>query len=180
MLFSKITHLQMKKIFLFLIALFIFTAGINAQKVTPAKWSWALSKPNPAVGETVDIVFTVKMDKSWHHYASDFSPNVGPIVSTIKLKNNDSFEAVGALKSINSKKKHDEVFDGDVAYFEGKGEMRQSIKILKANPVIEGQYDGQVCSDVTGQCVPVKGAFKIEAKTGASAVTTEKKKAKTK
>jgi thiol:disulfide interchange protein len=170
----------MKKILFILIAFLTFTVSINAQKVTPAKWSWALSKPNPAVGETVDIVFTVKMDKSWHHYASDFSPNVGPIVSTIKLKNNDSFEAVGALKSINSKKKHDEVFDGDVAFFEGKGEMRQSVKILKENPVIEGSYDGQVCSDVTGQCVPVKGVFKIEAKTGASASTTEKKKAKTK
>jgi Disulphide bond corrector protein DsbC len=170
----------MKKILFILITFLTFTTSINAQKVTPAKWSWALSKANPAVGETVDIVFTVKMDKTWHHYASDFSPNVGPIVSTIKLKTNDSFEAVGALKSINSKKKHDEIFDGDVAFFEGKGEMRQSIKILKENPVIEGQYDGQVCSDVTGQCVPVKGAFKIEAKTGATTDATVKKKAKTK
>ncbi len=170
----------MKKIFFSLIAFLILSTGVDAQKVTPAKWSWALSKPNPAVGETVDIVFTLKMDKTWHHYASDFDPKVGPIVSTIKLKSNDSFEALGALKSINSKKKHDDIFDGDVAYFEGKGEMRQSIKILKENPVIEGQYDGQVCSDVTGQCVPVKGAFKIEAKTGATTDATVKKKAKTK
>ena len=58
--------------------------------------------------------------------------------------------------------------------------MRQSIKILKENPVIEGQYDGQVCSDVTGQCVPVKGAFKIQAKTGATTDAAVKKKAKTK
>ena len=99
----------MKKVFFILITLLTFTVGISAQKVTPAKWSWALSKPNPAVGETVDIVFTVKMDKTWHHYASDFDPKVGPIVSTIKLKNNDSFEALGALKSINSKKKHDDI-----------------------------------------------------------------------
>lgn len=170
----------MKKILFVLIVLFTCTAGINAQKVTPAKWSWALSKPNPNVGETVDIVFTLKMDKTWHHYASDFDPKVGPIVSTIKLKTNDFFEPLGVLKSVNSKKKHDETFDGDVAYFEGKGEMRQSIKILKENPVIEGQYDGQVCSDVTGQCVPVKGVFKIEVKTGATTNVTVKKKAKTK
>ncbi len=170
----------MKKILFIIITLLTFTAGINAQKITPAKWSWALSKPNPVVGEIVDIVFTLRMDKSWHHYSSDFDPKVGPIVSTIKLKSNDSFEAIGTLKSINSKKKHDEVFDGDVAFFEGKGEMRQSIKILKENPVIEGLYDGQVCSDVTGQCVPVKGAFKIEAKTGSTTDASVKKKAKTK
>ena len=60
-----ITHLPMKKIFFILITLLTFTVGINAQKVTPAKWSWALSKPNPAIGETVDIVFTVKMNKFW-------------------------------------------------------------------------------------------------------------------
>jgi Disulphide bond corrector protein DsbC len=170
----------MKKIFFILITFLTFTTSINAQKVTPAKWSWALSKSNPTVGETVDIVFTLKMDKTWHHYASDFDSKVGPIVSTIKLKTNDSFEAIGALKSVNSKKKHDEVFDGDVAFFEGKGEMRQSIKILKENPVIEGSYDGQVCSDITGQCVPVRGAFKIEAKTSATTDATVKKKAKTK
>ncbi len=166
----------MKKIFFSLLTLLIFSIGVNAQKVTPAKWSWVLSKPNPAVGETVDIIFTLKMDKSWHHYASDFSPNVGPIVSTIKLKNSDSFEAVGGLKSIKSIKKHDDIFDGDVAYFEGKGEMRQSVMILKENPVIEGTYDGQVCSDVTGQCVPVKGAFKLEVKSGATTDAAAKKK----
>lgn len=170
----------MKKIFFILITFLTFTVGINAQKIAPAKWSWALSKPNPTVGETVDIVFTLKMDKTWHHYASDFDPKVGPIVSTIKVKNNDSFELIGSLKSVNSKKKHDDIFDGDVAYFEGKGEMRQSIKILKENPVIEGQYDGQVCSDVTGQCVPVKGAFKIVAKTVVNTDATVKKKVKTK
>ncbi|MDH4460986.1 MAG: cytochrome c biogenesis protein CcdA [Flectobacillus sp.] len=166
----------MKQLFLGFLLLFTLTAGkANAQKINPAKWSWTLSKPNPAVGETVDVIFTITTDKTWHHFASDFDPNVGPIVTTIKFKPSDSFELVGNLKSINPIKKHDEIFDGDVSYFEGKGELRQTIKILKENPVIEGNHDGQACSDATGQCVPVKGKFKLEVKKGSDANDLKKK-----
>jgi hypothetical protein len=175
----QIPHLQMKKIFFSLIVLLTLSVGINAQKITPAKWSWALSKPNPVIGETVDIVFTLKMDKGWHHFATDFDEG-GPIITTIKFKPNDSYELVGKLKSINPIKKKDEVFEVNVAYFEGKGEIRQSVKILKDNIVIEGIHDGQACTDATGQCVPIKAAFKLEAKAGATTDASEKKKATTK
>ena len=164
----------MKKIFFSLIALLILSVSVDAQKITPAKWSWALSKQNPAVGETVDIIFTLKMDKGWHHFATDFDEG-GPIITTVKFKPNDSYELVGKLKSINPIKKKDEVFEVNVAYFEGKGEIRQSVKILKDNILIEGIHDGQACTDATGQCVPIKAAFKLEAKTG-SVSDSEKKK----
>ena len=169
----------MKKIFFSLIALLIISLSVDAQKVTPSKWSWALSKPNPTVGETVDIIFTIKSDKTWHHFATDFDEG-GPIITTVKFKPNDSYELVGKLKSINPIKKKDEIFEVNVAYFEGKGEIRQSVKILKDNVVIEGMHDGQACSDATGQCVPIKGAFKLEAKAGATSDASEKKKATTK
>jgi hypothetical protein len=167
----------MKKIFFSLIALLILSVSVDAQKITPAKWSWALSKTNPAVGETVDLVFTLKMDKGWHHYATDFEPD-GPIITTVKFKANDSYELVGGLKSINPIKKKDEVFGTMVAYFEGKGEIRQSVKILKENIVIEGIHDGQAC-DEGSRCVPIKAAFKLEAKAGSNS-DSEKKKATTK
>ncbi len=165
----------MKKIFFSLIALLILSVSVDAQKITPAKWTWALSKQNPAVGETVDIIFTLKMDKGWHHFATDFDEG-GPIITTVKFKPNDSYELVGKLKSIDPIKKKDEVFEVNVAYFEGKGEIRQSVKILKDNILIEGIHDGQACTDATGQCVPIKAAFKLEAKTGSNS-NSEKKKA---
>lgn len=165
----------MKKIFFSLIALLMLAFGVNAQKVTPSKWSWELSKPNPAVGETVDIIFTIKNDKTWHHFATDFDEG-GPIITTVKFKPNDSYELVGKLKSINPIKKKDEIFEVNVAYFEGKGEIRQSIKILKDIVLIEGSHDGQACSDATGQCVPIKGVFKLEAKASENSDTSLKKK----
>lgn len=152
----------MKRFFAFTCTLLLTALVSQAQIVTPAKWSWAYAKPEAKVGETIEIVFTVTIDKGWHLYSSDFDPNVGPIVTSIKVKPNDSFQLVGGLKAINSKKKHDEIFDGEVKYFEGKGEFRQTVKILKENPVIEGSYDSQACQD-DGSCVPVRGNFKLEA-----------------
>ena len=168
----------MKKILFSIVVFLISSLGVDAQKITPSKWSWALSKPNPAVGETVDIVFTIKSDKTWHHFATDFDEG-GPIITTVKFKPNDSYELVGKLKSVNPIKKKDEIFEVNVAYFEGKGEIRQSVKILKEKAIIEGTHDGQACSDATGQCVPIKGAFKLEVKAGSNS-DSEKKKATTK
>jgi len=165
----------MKKIFFSLIALLMLASGLNAQKVTPSKWSWVLSNPNPAVGETVDIIFTIKNDKTWHHFATDFDEG-GPIKTTINFQPNDSYQLVGKPKSINPIKKKDEIFEVNVAYFEAKGEIRQSVKILKNAVLIEGSHDGQACSDATGQCVPIKGAFKLEAKGSAASDASEKKK----
>ncbi|MFD1819886.1 Disulphide bond corrector protein DsbC [Pseudarcicella hirudinis] len=168
----------MKKIIFsfFTILTLLVSVAVNAQKLTPAKWSWALSKPNPAVGETVDIVFTVKIDKDWYLYSSDFDPDLGPIVTTIKFKANDSYATVGGLKAINPHKKFDkEIWNGEYTYFKEKGEFRQSVKILKTDIVIEGVYDSQTCTDKTGQCVPIKGPFKLEAKAGADNVSAKKK-----
>ncbi|MET3125934.1 thiol:disulfide interchange protein DsbD [Arcicella rosea] len=152
----------MKKLLFSLFILLICSVAISAQKITPAKWSWALSKANPAVGETVDIVFTVNIQDDWYLYSSDFSEDLGPTVTTIKLKANDTYEAVGGLKAINPIKKFDkEIWNGEYTYFKHKATFRQSVKILKAKFLIEGAYDSQSCSDASGQCVPVKGVFSL-------------------
>ena len=152
----------MKKLFFSLLILLTYSVGTTAQKLTPAKWSWALSKANPAVGETVDIIFSVDIQDDWYLYSSDFSEDLGPTVTTIKLKANDSYEAVGGLKAINPSKKFDkEIWNGEYTYFKHKATFRQSIKILKAKFLVEGAYDSQSCSDVSGTCVPVKGNFAL-------------------
>lgn len=164
----------MKKIFLSLFSLFIFSIAVNAQKVNPAKWSWSFSKANPVVGETVDIVFKVNILDDWYLYSSDFSEDLGPIVTTIKLKPNSSYEAVGGLKAINPSKKFDkEIWNGEYTYFKHKAEFRQTVKVLKEKLLVEGSYDSQSCSDVTGQCVPVKGIFSLEKTLSEEKKTTE-------
>ncbi len=166
----------MKKTLIGFILIALFTSNINAQKLTPAKWSWILSKANPEVGERVDIIFKVTIIDDWYLYSSDFSRDLGPIVTSIKLKSNPTFIPLGELIAINPSKKMDtEVWNGEYTYFKHHAEFRQKIKILKANPIIEGSYDSQSCSDVTGQCVPVKGEFKIDPQIGAGEDLEKKK-----
>lgn len=162
----------MKKIILSLFSLFIFSIAVNAQKVNPAKWSWSFSKANPVVGETVDIVFKVNILDDWYLYSSDFSEDLGPTVTSIKLNPNSSFQAVGGLKAINPSKKFDkEIWNGEYTYFKHNAEFRQTVKVLKEKLLVDGAYTSQSCSDITGQCVMVSGVFKLES------ASNEKKKA---
>lgn len=154
----------MKKILFSLLLISSLASVTLAQKITPAVWSWSLSKAKPEAGETVDIIFTVKIQKDWYLYSSDFDPNLGPIVTSVKLNPNESFEVVGDLKAINPHKKFDkEIWNGEYTYFKGKAEFRQTIKILNPDFIIDGSFDSQSCSDKTGQCVPVKGNFTLVA-----------------
>lgn len=166
----------MKKLLSSILLLLTLSTISFAQKVNPAKWTWSLSKPNPEVGETVDVIFTVSIQKDWYLYSSDFDPDLGPTVTTIKFTPNDSYETVGSLKAINPSRKFDkEIWNGEYSYFKGKAEFRQTVKILKDKINIDGVYDSQSCSDVTGMCVPIKGAFLIEAQSAAAKKTDDKK-----
>jgi thiol:disulfide interchange protein DsbD len=86
----------MKKLLSSILLLLTLSTISFAQKVNPAKWTWSLSKPNPEVGETVDVIFTVSIQKDWYLYSSDFDPDLGPTVTTIKFTPNDSYETVGS------------------------------------------------------------------------------------
>ena len=166
----------MKKLLSSILLLLTLSTISFAQKVNPAKWTWSLSKPNPEVGETVDVIFTVSIQKDWYLYSSDFDPDLGPTVTTIKFTPNDSYETVGSLKAINPSRKFDkEIWNGEYSYFKGKAEFRQTVKILKDKINIDGAYDSQSCSDVTGMCVPIKGAFLIEAQSATAKKTDDKK-----
>jgi len=119
----------------------------QAQILQPAVWEYELSTGDFKVGDEIDLVFKATIDKGWHLYSSDFDPELGPMVTTFTFTPNDSYELVGELRAINPKKGYDEVFEGDYTYFEGKGEFRQTIKVLSAELYFEANYEYQVCTD---------------------------------
>lgn len=143
-----------------LLLIFLFGAGIvHGQVIQPAKWSSAVSKSQVKTGETLDLIFKAKIDDDWYLYSSDFDPDCGPMVTEFTFAENDSYELVGELKAIDPIEKYDKIFECDVRIFKKKGEFRQTVKILTANPQISGNYEFQVCSDVTGQCIPFDQDF---------------------
>ncbi len=147
----------MKKTLLFI----LFLASINsqAQVLHPAKWSYELSTNEYKVGDEIDLIFKVIIDKDWHLYSSDFDPELGPMVTTFTFTPNNTYKLVGELKAINPKKDYDEIFEGDYTYFEGTGEFRQTIKVLSKALSFKGFYEYQVCTTVDGRCIPFDDEF---------------------
>jgi thiol:disulfide interchange protein len=167
----------MKKPFLGFIVLVVALAASFKQIEKHASWDFAFSKKEVKVGETVDVILSAKIDNGWYMYASDFAAE-GPMPTSVKWVKNDSYELVGGLKSISPKKKYDEIWEGEVAYFTGSGELRQTVKILKENPDIDGKVTYQTCvNGEGGKCVPGNDilklpALKVSAGTATAALTS--------
>ena len=94
-----------------IILLFLGFVGFTgfAQKITPAKWSWTLEPANPTVGQSAEIIFKVKIDKGWYLYSSDFDKELGPVVTTIKIKEGLGVSVDGPLRAINPHSKFEGV-----------------------------------------------------------------------
>jgi thiol:disulfide interchange protein DsbD len=162
-----------------IILLFLGFVGFTgfAQKITPAKWSWTLEPANPTVGQSAEIIFKVKIDKGWYLYSSDFDKDLGPVVTTIKIKEGLGVSTEGPLRAINPHSKFDkEIWNGTYTYFTEEGEFRQTVKITSDSWKIDGSYDAQTCSNESGLCVPIKGPFLISSKLSASSTPEDSKK----
>jgi thiol:disulfide interchange protein len=150
-----------------------FFNQIPAQILQPAKWSFDIEPSEVNIGEEVDLIFNVKIDRNWYLYSSDFDPELGPMVTEFSFVPHESYELVGDIKAVNPSKGYDDIFEGEYTYFKGTGQFRQSIKILTQQPVIRGDYGYQVCSDVDGKCIPFDDDFEflnIKVRGGAAAV----------
>ena len=148
----------MKNFFLTLVALTAFIAS-QAQILEPAKWSYDVSAGEVKVGDEIDLIFNVAIDRKWYLYSSDFDPECGPIVTTFEFVKDGSYEAIGEIRPIGAKKKIDDIFECEYTYFRKTAEFRQTIKVLSTNLNITGVYEYQVCTDVDGKCITFDDEF---------------------
>jgi thiol:disulfide interchange protein DsbD len=136
-----------------LLALFMFVAQTHAQIINPTHWTFTTSKSVVKTGETVELIFKIRLDGDWHLYSTDFDPNLGPKVAVFNFTPNPGYELVGKIIPIGAKEEYDEVFEGKVRLFHGSAEFRQKVKILADFKTIMGSYQTQTCSDKAGRCV---------------------------
>lgn len=131
----------------------------RAQVLTPTSWSWEPSAKTVKAGDEIDLIFKATIEKNWYIYANEFDPDCGPMHTTVTLTPDASFRVIGTLKAIKATEKHDEIFDCDVKIFKNTAEFRQRVKVLSANLKLSGIYEGQVCTEVEGKCIPFDGEF---------------------
>lgn len=151
----------MKKTFQTVIALSILSIFIAAEIVKPVKWTFSCIPSKPTVGQTIDLVFTGKIDKGWYMYSSELKVE-GPMPTEVEFTSNGSFQKIGKLVPVNPKEKFDEIWDGKVNYFIKEAKFIQKVKILKAGAVVEGKIICQTCTEKDGRCVPNKDKFSFK------------------
>lgn len=151
----------MKKPILLLVLLVAVFLNLSAQE--PATHTTKLvDKGN---GE-VELTFSFKIDPTWHLYDVN-TPEGGPMPAALAIDKLTGAEKVGSFKAVNStlKKEFDQIFEVDVLYYESQATFVQRLKITDKNTFsLEGDMRAQVCSEVDGQCIPLKIDFGYAAK----------------
>ncbi|RXQ90987.1 thioredoxin family protein [Ancylomarina salipaludis] len=166
------------KFALFFIMSSMITLSAFSQIVQPAKWKVEFSKKDVKVGETLEVLIKGDIQDTWHVYSNDFDPDLGPIVASFNFTKNDSYELVGKVTPIKPIKHFDEVWEGEVSYFEKQAEFRQKIKVLKADLKVAGSFEYQACTDVSGRCVTGEEDFNLSLTAKADAVAKAEPTAK--
>lgn len=148
----------MKK--LLMLALFLSMHGMaGAQVLQPATWHWEASRKEVRTGDTLDLVFTVSLDKGWYLYSNDFDPDLGPMLTEIEFFPHKSYALAGETRAIGPKRKYDALWQGEISYFEGKATFRQTILVKDTDLQVKGRYAYQVCSLADGKCIPASDTF---------------------
>ena len=155
---------QVGHFFSFLTVFFVTLTATAQIQPDPTHWTFTASKTEAKVGDVIEIRMNATIDKGWHMYASDLNPDIGPIPTTLKLKENGSFEKIGSFVSVAPKEEFEEVWNSKVRFFENKATLIQKVKILKANPVIAGTLEYQTCSG-TNCLPPAEHEFSVSVKT---------------
>ncbi|MDI1321493.1 MAG: cytochrome c biogenesis protein CcdA [Algoriphagus sp.] len=133
----------------------------QAQIVKPPKWTISIEPKTLQVGEPAILVMEAEIPISWYIYSNDFDPDLGPNLTVLNLELSDSYSSAGTLKGINAKKKFDEIWEGDITYFMGKGRFEQPLKINSTEGTIKATLEYQMCTDLTGKCINYEEDFEI-------------------
>lgn len=146
---------------LILPALLLISVYTEAQIISPPKWKVSWENELLQVGDRAILVFDVAIPGGWYIYSNDFDPDLGPLLTTLVLKNQTGFSTQETLKAINPRKKYDEIWEGDIGYFIKAGKFEQTVLIEKTSGQIQGSIEYQMCSDLSGQCINYEEDFTI-------------------
>lgn len=150
--------INIKNISPFLFSFFL-ALPLFAQLQQAPEWTVSSSKEDLKPGEETALIFKAEIPEGWYLYSSDFDPELGPMLTEFEFKEHAYYELVGAIEPVGQKKKYDELWEGEYTYFTGTAEFRQKVRILQETPVMQGTISYQICSDESGQCIPLDADF---------------------
>lgn len=142
----------MIKRFLGAFTLMMVTGVILAQdgSARMVKWDFSSKKIND---KTYEVRFTATIDGNFHMYAQNLGID-GPVPTTFTFAKNPLVILNGKPKEVGKIiRKHEEVWGGDVSFFEKKVDFVQTVQLKsKVKTNIGGTVEFMVCDDK--KCLP--------------------------
>lgn len=136
----------------------LFEVAAKAQIVKPASWNFTVKKVR---ADLYELHMTATIKDGWAIY-SQWTPEGGPERTVISFDKNANLLLGGKVKEGGTmKKKHEEVFDVDVHYFEHQVDFVQLLKIknMKGERTIKGKINYMVCDK--SQCITDEAPFSV-------------------
>jgi thiol:disulfide interchange protein len=142
-----------KNCLLLLALVLLISPWAQAQLVKPPVWNVRLEGKDLTVGKQATVVMEAQIPMGWYVYSNDFDKSLGPLLTEFVPGSSTDYAVAGKLQGIQAKKKYDEVWEGDVTFFMGKGRFEQPVKLLRSSGKVTGSLEYQMCTDLTGQCI---------------------------
>lgn len=148
------------KILLLVSIVFLSELSTHAAEA-PVRWSVALSKAAPKVGEEIELIVTAEIAPKWIVYSSEFKADLGPQPTDFVFAASDSFRPVGPLVPVAPRRGKDKTWETEYTYFSERAEFRQKVKVLAPKLGGEVQIKGQLCNERDGTCTLFKETLKL-------------------
>lgn len=136
----------------------LFGIATKAQIVKPASWTFTAKKIK---ADLYELHIAAMIKDGWATY-SQWTPTGGPEPTVIGFDKNTNLLLGGKVKEVGAmKKKHEEVFDVDVHYYEKTVDFVQVLKVkdTKGSKVISGKINYMVCDK--SQCITDEVGFEV-------------------
>src|ERR1700712_4058859 len=122
----------MKKL-LFVAAAILLSTQLNAQILTPVKWSYGFKKLGK--GEAM-IFMKATIDEGWHLYSQTVKDG-GPIKTTFTFPASTAYTVAGKTVEPTPITRNEKVFNMDVSFFEHSVVFQQKVKLKGATATVK-------------------------------------------
>ena len=151
------------KILLSLLGIFLGISSLSAQIIEAPEWEFSVETSKGGAENSLNLSFEAEIPDGWYMYSSDFSEEVGPLVTEFSFNPSDDYQLQGEILPQGQQKKYDDLWEGEYTYFTGTARFLQEVVVKEGTPIFEGSISYQICSDETGQCIPYETPFRFNA-----------------
>ena len=138
------------KVSLLSLLVLMISAVSFAQSNTQVKWTYSAKK---IADKTYEVHAIATVNGNWHIYSQNVGVD-GPIPTKFTFTKNPLLTIDGTPKELGKMiKKNEEVWGGEVHYYENKVEFVQTVKVKgSAKTNVAGKVEYMVCNDE--KCLP--------------------------